>query len=59
MTVCAELRVLADALADLARRRTMVINQIKAYTHLWLDHTPGPGSWFRVRGHVYSARLSL
>ncbi|WP_051808088.1 IS110 family transposase [Streptomyces sp. NRRL F-2664] len=36
-----ELRVLADLRADLVRRRTMVINQVKAYTHLWLDHTPG------------------
>lgn len=36
-----ELRVLVDSRADLVRRRTMVINQTKAYTHLWLDHTPG------------------
>ncbi|WP_455771909.1 IS110 family transposase [Streptomyces malaysiensis] len=36
-----ELRVLVDLRADLVRRRTMLINQIKAYTHLWLDHTPG------------------
>ncbi|MEW2636555.1 IS110 family transposase [Streptomyces sp. NPDC048389] len=36
-----ELRVLVDLRADLVRRRTMVINQVKAYTHLWLDHTPG------------------
>ncbi|WP_222443419.1 transposase [Streptomyces misionensis] len=36
-----ELRVLVDSRADLVRRRTMVINQLKAYTHLWLDHTPG------------------
>ncbi|QZN84876.1 IS110 family transposase [Cellulomonas sp. C5510] len=36
-----ELRVLVDLRTDLVRRRTMVINQTKAYTHLWLDHTPG------------------
>ncbi|MFC7743067.1 IS110 family transposase [Nocardiopsis composta] len=36
-----ELRVLVDARADLVKRRTMVINQVKAYTHAWLDHTPG------------------
>ncbi|MFD1277655.1 hypothetical protein ACFQ51_54215 [Streptomyces kaempferi] len=36
-----ELCVLVDSRADLVRRRTMVINQIKACTHLWLDHTPG------------------
>ncbi|MEQ7129536.1 IS110 family transposase [Actinopolymorpha sp. B11F2] len=36
-----ELRVLVDLRADLVRRRTMVINQVKACTHLWLDHTPG------------------
>lgn len=36
-----ELRVLVDLRSDLVRRRTMVINQVKAYTHLWLDHTPG------------------
>ncbi|RNL71026.1 IS110 family transposase [Streptomyces sp. I6] len=36
-----ELRVLVDSRAGLVRRRTMVINQLKAYTHLWLDHTPG------------------
>ncbi|AQW48375.1 transposase [Streptomyces hygroscopicus] len=36
-----ELRVLVDLRTDLVRRRTMVINQVKAYTHLWLDHTPG------------------
>lgn len=36
-----EPRVLVDLRADLVRRRTMVINQVKAYAHLWLDHTPG------------------
>jgi transposase len=36
-----ELRVLVDLRGDLVRRRTTVINQIKAQTHLWLDHTPG------------------
>ncbi|MFI7405992.1 hypothetical protein ACIBW9_36930 [Streptomyces sp. NPDC049541] len=33
--------MLVDSRADLVRRRTMVINQLKAYTHLWLNHTPG------------------
>ncbi|MEU9545430.1 IS110 family transposase [Streptomyces mirabilis] len=36
-----ELRVLVDSRGDLVRRRAMVINQTKAYTHLWLDHAPG------------------
>lgn len=36
-----ELRVLVDRRADLVKRRTMVINQLKAQLHLWLDHTPG------------------
>ncbi|RHW29028.1 IS110 family transposase [Nocardioides immobilis] len=36
-----ELRVLADYRSDLVKRRTMVINQLKAQLHLWLDHTPG------------------
>ena len=36
-----ELRVLVDHRADLVKRRTMVINQLKAQAHLWLDHTPG------------------
>jgi hypothetical protein len=27
--------------ADLVKRRTMVINQLKAKLHVWLDHTPG------------------
>lgn len=36
-----ELRVLVDHRADLVKRRTMVINQLKAQLHLWLDHTPG------------------
>jgi transposase len=35
-----ELRVLVDRRADLVKRRTMVINQLKAQLHLWLDHTP-------------------
>jgi transposase len=36
-----ELRVLVDHRTDLVKRRTMVINQLKAQLHLWLDHTPG------------------
>lgn len=36
-----ELRVLVDHRADLVKRRTMVINQLKAQLHLWLDQTPG------------------
>src|SRR5690349_3957710 len=36
-----ELRVVVDLRADLVRRRTMVINQLKAQLHVWLDHTPG------------------
>lgn len=36
-----ELRVVVDHRADLVRRRTTVINQLKAQVHLWLDHTPG------------------
>jgi transposase len=36
-----ELRVLVDYRADLIKRRTMVINQLKAQVHVWLDHTPG------------------
>ena len=36
-----ELRVLVDHRADLVKRRTAVINQLKAQLHLWLDHTPG------------------
>jgi transposase len=36
-----ELRVLVDYRADTIKRRTMVINQVKAHTHVWLDHTPG------------------
>lgn len=36
-----ELRVLVDQRADLVKRRTMVINQLKSQLHLWLDHTPG------------------
>lgn len=36
-----ELRVLVDYRADLIKRRTMVINQLKAQLHVWLDHTPG------------------
>jgi transposase len=35
-----ELRVLVDYRADLIKRRTMVINQLKAQLHIWLDHTP-------------------
>lgn len=36
-----ELRVLVDYRADLIKRRTMVINQLKAHAHVWLGHTPG------------------
>jgi transposase len=36
-----ELRMIIDYRADLVRRRTTVINQLKAQLHLWLDHTPG------------------
>jgi transposase len=36
-----ELRVLADYRADIIKRRTMVINQLKAHAHVWLDHSPG------------------
>lgn len=36
-----ELRVLTDYRSDLVKRRTTMINQLKAQSHLWLDHTPG------------------
>jgi transposase len=36
-----ELRVLVDYRADLVKRRTMAINQIKAQLNIWLGHTPG------------------
>jgi len=36
-----ELRVLVDYRADLIKRRTMVINQLKAQVHIWLGLTPG------------------
>ena len=36
-----ELRVLVDYREDAVKRGTMVINQLKAQLHLWLDHTPG------------------
>lgn len=36
-----ELRVLVDYRADLIKRRTMAINQLKAQLHVWLNHTPG------------------
>jgi transposase len=36
-----ELRVLVDYRTDLIKRRTMVINQLKAQLHVWLDYTPG------------------
>ncbi|MEO3810782.1 IS110 family transposase [Sphaerisporangium sp. B11E5] len=36
-----ELRVLVDYRTDLIKRRTMLINQLKAQFHVWLDHTPG------------------
>jgi transposase len=35
-----ELRVLVDYRADLVKRRTMAINQLKAQVHLWLNQTP-------------------
>lgn len=34
-------RVLVDYRADLVKRRTMAVNQLKAQVHLWLDQTPG------------------
>ena len=36
-----ELRVLVGYRADLVKRRTMAINQIKAQLNIWLGHTPG------------------
>lgn len=36
-----ELRLLVDHRTDLVKRRTTVINQLKAQLHLWLEHTPG------------------
>ncbi len=36
-----ELRVLVDYRADLIKRRTMAINQLKAQVHVWLSQTPG------------------
>lgn len=36
-----ELRVLVDYRSDSVKRRTVVINQLKAQLHLWLDYTPG------------------
>ncbi|MGV3703672.1 IS110 family transposase [Mycolicibacterium sp. PO1] len=36
-----ELRMLVDYRSDVIKRRTMVINQLKAQLHVWLDHTPG------------------
>jgi transposase len=36
-----ELRVLTDYRSDLVKRRTTMMNQLKAQSHLWLDHTPG------------------
>lgn len=36
-----ELRVLTDYRSDVVKRRTMMMNQLKAQSHLWLDHTPG------------------
>src|SRR5215468_7520704 len=35
-----ELRVLVDYRADLIKRRSMIINQLKAQLHLWLGYTP-------------------
>ncbi|QEN17048.1 IS110 family transposase [Mycobacterium sp. ELW1] len=43
-----ELRVLVDYRSDVVKRRTMVINQIKAQFHVWLDHTPGDLSRTKV-----------
>jgi transposase len=36
-----ELRMVVDHRSDLVKRRTAIINQLKAQLHLWLDHTPG------------------
>ena len=36
-----ELRILTDYRSDLVKRRTMIIDQLKAQSHLWLDYTPG------------------
>lgn len=43
-----ELRVLVDYRSDVIKRRTMVINQLKAQLHVWLDHTPGDLSRMKV-----------
>ncbi|MEU6324777.1 hypothetical protein [Streptomyces sp. NPDC047009] len=46
-----EPRILVDSRADLTRRRTMAINQIKAYTHLWrLTRKPGMTSLTALLG---------
>lgn len=56
-----ELRMLVDRRADLVRRRTMVINQLKAQLHLLLDHTPGDllraKTIASVRARIYEASL--
>jgi transposase len=51
-----ELRVLADYRTDVVKRRTMLINQIKAHAHLWLDYTPGDLARTKVISAL-SARL--
>ncbi|MDH6284318.1 IS110 family transposase [Prescottella agglutinans] len=43
-----ELRVLVDYRSDTVKRRTVVINQLKAQLHVWLDHTPGDLSRSKV-----------
>ena len=50
-----ELRVLVDHRADLVRRRTAVINQLKSHLHVWLDHTPGD----LTRGKALAALTTL
>ncbi|MGW2314646.1 IS110 family transposase [Actinomadura luteofluorescens] len=58
-----ELRVLVDYRADLIKRRTMVINQLKAQLHVWLDDTPGdlarPKQLAALNAVLDSARLSV
>ena len=57
-----ELRVLVDYRADLVKRRSMVINQLKAQLHLWLGHTPADLTRARhlatVTARTSTARLS-
>jgi transposase len=58
-----ELRVLVDYRADLIKRRTMVINQLKAQLHVWLGHTPGdltrPRNLDRVMTLISTAQLPV